>query len=340
MNYATPSILAPFSGLTLVWVIVLSRPLIGESPSCAQRVASTLIVVGEVMVAVFGDHSNDAGTTTADVVASYKELSFILFFVASALWMVLLAYWMKYSKSAKLKRFAWGTSGGSVTGLAQNFIKDGLVVVKATHSLRQLPWYVYFFVFNGIAFSFGGLLFLTACMKRYDATYSAAMFVGSFVASTSIMAASHYHTFEHLADLVDYIMYPTGLVILMIGVCILVQATQAYNLESDPDDSDRAILTNRRYGEDEDTEVGEDDATPVPLSSPPLEVASKATSATTVSASSVVTDSQSLDELVSRYRYLEPVDYILTFVLATNFVVASYVTLELADGIIEVENSL
>lgn len=278
MNYATPSILAPFSGLTLVWVIVLSRPLIGEAPSCAQKVASALIVIGEVMVAVFGDHSNDEGTTTADVVESYKEIPFIVYFVALAIWMLLLCIWMKFSKSPMLKRFAWGTSGGSITGLAQNFIKDSLVVVKAAPSLRQTPWFVFLFAFNGIAFSFGGLLFLTACMKRYDATYSAAMFVGSFVVSTSIMSAAHYHTFEHLADMIDYIMYPMGLVILMVGVYILVQATQAYNLVIDPDDSERIILRTGRHGDDEDGNI---DNNVAPVAPPALrEVSSKTTEIT------------------------------------------------------------
>jgi hypothetical protein len=36
------------------------------------------------------------------------------------------------------------------------------------------------------------LLCLSSCMKRYDATYSAAMFVVSFVISASLMSAVHY----------------------------------------------------------------------------------------------------------------------------------------------------
>jgi drug/metabolite transporter (DMT)-like permease len=309
MNYASPSILAPFSGLTLVWVIVFSPCLIAESPSCAQKVASTLIVLGEVMVAVFGDHTNDADSTIDSVVASYHEIPFLLYFVALVVWMGLLWWWIQYATSSKLRRFAWGTSGGSITGLAQNFIKDSLVVVKASSSLWHTPWYVPLFVAMGILSSFGGLLLLTATMKRYDATYSAAMFVGSFVVSTSIMSAVHYHTFEHLADLVDYIMYPMGLVVLMIGVSILVQAAQACHLEDDDDDayddtSDRIIMStqtsSREPGEwfhprrsrgntfdfalapagleDEENDDG-DDATPVPTS-PALTEASKSTTTT------------------------------------------------------------
>ena len=69
MNYASPSILAPFSGLTLVWVILFSNPVIGEKPSAPQVVAAGLIVSGEVIVAFFGDHTNDDGVTIEDVVS-------------------------------------------------------------------------------------------------------------------------------------------------------------------------------------------------------------------------------------------------------------------------------
>lgn len=68
MNYASPSILAPFSGLTLVWIVLLSQLLIGEQPAVRQICAAALIVTGEVVVAVFGDHTNDDGRTVEDVV--------------------------------------------------------------------------------------------------------------------------------------------------------------------------------------------------------------------------------------------------------------------------------
>ena len=67
MNYASPSILAPFSGLTLVWIVLFSEAMIGEKPSRKQITAACLIVLGEVIVAVFGDHTNDEGVTVDDV---------------------------------------------------------------------------------------------------------------------------------------------------------------------------------------------------------------------------------------------------------------------------------
>ena len=69
MNYASPSILAPFSGLTLVWIILFSFPMIGEQPAPRQVLAAALIVLGEVIVAVFGDHTNDEGHSVEDVVS-------------------------------------------------------------------------------------------------------------------------------------------------------------------------------------------------------------------------------------------------------------------------------
>lgn len=68
MNYASPSILAPLGGLTLVWVILFSSVTVGEQPTQSEILAAMLIMFGEVIVAVFGDHTNDYGMTVHDVV--------------------------------------------------------------------------------------------------------------------------------------------------------------------------------------------------------------------------------------------------------------------------------
>jgi hypothetical protein len=125
--------------------------------------------------------------------------------------------------SLSVKRFAWGVAGGSVTGL-QNFLKDSLTVFKnvRNHNHASFPWWWYMLVVMAAASAFGGLLLLTACMKRYDVTYSSAMFVGSFVVSASIMSAVHYDTFQHFVSIWSYTLYPVGLLVLMSGVWILV----------------------------------------------------------------------------------------------------------------------
>lgn len=69
MKYANPSILAPFSGLTLVWVVLFSGNVLGEYPGRSQKVACGLIVMGEVLVAMFGDHTNGEDAGVEDVVS-------------------------------------------------------------------------------------------------------------------------------------------------------------------------------------------------------------------------------------------------------------------------------
>jgi hypothetical protein len=121
-----------------------------------------------------------------------------------------------------IHRFCWGVAGGSVTGL-QNFLKDALTIANDPSIDSGTTWYLYLFVTFAIITALAGLLLLTACMKRYDATYSAAMFVGAFVVCASVMSAVHYHTFENLNTPLNYTMYPTGLVILLLGVLVLIQ---------------------------------------------------------------------------------------------------------------------
>jgi drug/metabolite transporter (DMT)-like permease len=245
MNYASPSILAPFSGLTLCWVILGSPCVNNEQPSSQQILACALIIAGEVIVAIFGDHTNDNGVTVEDVRKSYLQPVFLLYFVVLLVYVLVLGYWMKYSTSPVLRRFSWGSCGGSITGL-QNFLKDSLTILKDTSKQQQqqpLPAFFYLFIFGAAGTAFAGLLILTACMKRYDATYSAASFVGSFVVSASVMASVHYNTFGELKGLANYILYPTGLIVLMIGVYILVR-----------DSSDEAEEVDGRDGEDENVD--------------------------------------------------------------------------------------
>ena len=223
MNYASPSITAPFSGLTLVWIVIFSDVLIGEKPSCVQIGAAALIVFGEVVVAIFGDHTNDDGASLATLQQSYREPAFIIFLIGISCWMLLVLFWINCSTSESVKRFAWGVSGGSLTGI-QNFLKDSLTVVKAHEGI---PWYFPVWLMLAVVIAFGGLLFLSACMKRYDVTYSSSMFVGAYVVTASLMSIVHYHTFENLDKLVNYVLYPFGLLILISGVCILVIDTES-----------------------------------------------------------------------------------------------------------------
>ncbi|GKY98250.1 hypothetical protein MPSEU_000782700 [Mayamaea pseudoterrestris] len=226
MNYASPSILAPFSGLTLVWIIVLSDALIHEKASFRQRVAAALIILGEIIVSLYGDHTNDQNVTVDDVRKSYSHAPFLLYFAGLSLWLAVMVRWMSNGNRA-MKRFAWGVAGGSISG-QQNFLKDALIVLKATrhhHSdsfHHHLPWWVFLLVALSITSAFSGLLLLTACMKRYDVTFSSAMFVGSFIVSTSLMSVVHYDTFQNLHSVTSCVLYPIGFLVLMSGVGMLV----------------------------------------------------------------------------------------------------------------------
>jgi hypothetical protein len=175
---------------------------------------------------------------------SYFRTPFLLYFAALTLWMLLMFYWMHgRSVSPTLRRFAWGVSSGSITGL-QNFLKDSSTLLKADRAPGQgLPWYLPLFAVLAIVSAFSGLLLLTACMKRYDATYSSAMFVGSFVVSASIMSACHYSTFQHLETLWNQILYPAGLLILMGGVLLLVKEKKEAPEGGDDDEDSEDCIT-------------------------------------------------------------------------------------------------
>ena len=185
---------------------------------------------------------------------SYEKPAFIFYFFGLISYVMLMGYCINFSASFTLRRFAWGCTGGAITG-AQNFLKDSLTIIKATDSQQKLPLIFYPLSLLAGSTAFVGLLFLTACMKRYDATYSAASFVGSFVVSASIMAAVHYDTFSQLSGVLNYILYPCGIIVLMVGVYLLVRDSSESMQENNSTDQRRQQDININEEVDFDSEV-------------------------------------------------------------------------------------
>ena len=166
---------------------------------------------------------------------------------------MLMAYLIKFSDNFFLQRFAWGCTGGAITG-TQNFLKDSLTIIKASDG----RWPLILYLLSSLAgiSAFVGLLFLTACMKKFDATYASASFVGSFVVSASIMAAVHYNTFAQLTGVLNYILYPSGIIVLMVGVYLLVkESTNCGQEEIGSRDGERlANSNNEEVEQDHDSQ--------------------------------------------------------------------------------------
>lgn len=182
-------------------------------------------------------------------------------------WFLFSGYLIRYSGSPLIRRFCWGSAGGTLSGF-QNFLKDSLTILKAANNKEfndTIPVGLFVgLIVLAVFAAFGGLLILTACMKRYNATYSAAMFVGSFVISASIMSAIHYDTLSHLDDATNMIMYPTGLAILMGGVVLLTTEKHAEEVtRTSPPvfrrPSEDSIIVVVRSGDEKNDETTEND---------------------------------------------------------------------------------
>jgi len=226
LQFASPGILCPIgSGLALVWIVLFSDRAIGEKPRPVQVLAVGLIVLGEAIVSVTGDHTNVSVLTMDDIREQYREPQLLAYFGGVLIWVSILALVINRGSSG-WRRFAWGLIGGSVTGV-QNFIKDSLAVVHGLDGSHFPPQLFLMLLMAGLL-PLTGLLLLMQCMKRFDALYSASMFVGSLVVSSSIMAAVHYHTFDNI-DRIGLFFYPVGLLTIISGTVVL--AVESYQRE-------------------------------------------------------------------------------------------------------------
>jgi hypothetical protein len=80
MALASPSLLAPFSGLTLVWVILFSKQMTGDLPNQTQILAAVMIIIGEVIVTLAGDHDGDSKIKIDDFNSIYRSTKMIIYF--------------------------------------------------------------------------------------------------------------------------------------------------------------------------------------------------------------------------------------------------------------------
>ena len=79
------------------------------------------------------------------------------------------------------------------------------------------------------------MMIMAECMKRYDATYTAGTYAGSLTLAASVVSAMHYHTFSNLGP-ESIILYPLGLVTLMVGVGLLMQENDNTNVRTDKEE--------------------------------------------------------------------------------------------------------
>ena len=176
MSKAPPSLTAPFSGLTLVWVVLLSSRFTGEVPSLWQKVAAGLIVVGEVTVTLSGDHSVTSPITLSTFPSIYSSPSLLSYLLSTLLLLLLLLSTPHLSSSPHLRKLALGFSPGLLSGLLL-FSKDALTLT-AEGSLWT--WQCWLLIAMAAVAGLGGLALLSRCMRVHDATYSSGMYVGSF----------------------------------------------------------------------------------------------------------------------------------------------------------------
>ena len=223
LQFASPSVLSPIGGgLTLVWIILWSEHTIRETPRQIQRIAVALVVVGEGLVAAMGDHSNVFSLTPEDLWREYRKPAFELYFCGMGVWVFLLVGTIANQKSSpRARRLAWGLIGGSITGV-QNFVKDSLALLHGRDSANTADDYTLpIMIVLAVLFPLFGLWLMMECMKRYDATYTASMFLVSAILSASIMSAVHYHTFDHLHSRLETFLYLFGLTLLLSGASLL-----------------------------------------------------------------------------------------------------------------------
>mmetsp|Transcript_61462 Transcript_61462/g.168790 ORF Transcript_61462/g.168790 Transcript_61462/m.168790 type:complete len:284 (+) Transcript_61462:239-1090(+) len=132
MGFGDPSIIAPFSALSLVWLLLLANPIAGDKPTRLEVTSALIISCGTVLVGISGsgeednawnqdDDGDDNSPTLDDVIGGVQTYSrkwpFIIFMIVQGVFLCMCCVVVNLKPPEFWAcRIAWGAVGGCLQG--------------------------------------------------------------------------------------------------------------------------------------------------------------------------------------------------------------------------------
>lgn len=131
-GYGESKVVAPFSSLSLVWLILLANPIAGDKPSHVDIVGSLVIAGGVALVAAFGTGGGDGDddgddeflwdeddtesqlqTVVSEFNGKAQRPEFVFYLVAQAVFLLVSGVTVATGRPEKLVvKVCWGALGG------------------------------------------------------------------------------------------------------------------------------------------------------------------------------------------------------------------------------------
>jgi len=224
-SFAPQSLIAPFTGLDVVWNAALAPYVLKETLTTTRVLACTLIFCGTLLSGVFGSHDEGTYTieTLEDKLVDWRVVIYLVSFAA----------WVAFNVAFPMRRPKGDIMRGASLGLTAGTIAGNMFCVKVTIELIEgliregdwsiwTHWLPYVMIAGAAFFALSNLYFMTKGLMEYEALFMVTVYEGSNIVVNVLSASVILLELEDLEiwQLVGFLICVGAVIAGMVVVCV------------------------------------------------------------------------------------------------------------------------
>ena len=261
LGFAAQSLAVPVGALTMVFNVLFAHYWLGEDLNRKDMLATFMVMIGVVCVAAFGNKKPQCFSMN-DLLLLYTE-PFFLGYVAVLIPLLMILYFLanradivlfnngpnsiEYSKWKKIHPLLYPIMSGFWGAQSVLFAKSIAEMVKLTiRGHNQFTWIsIVIFILMCLTI-LTQIHFLAKGLQNFDAIFVVPIFQSAFIVGAIFVGATYFQEFTEFSFL-QMIFFPSGIVIIIIGVSLLAQRKMAVTSSISPKDlEEKEMLFTRR----------------------------------------------------------------------------------------------
>jgi drug/metabolite transporter (DMT)-like permease len=219
MAFAPASLVTPFAGVHIFWNIWLARIVNSEPVSGRDYVSSSLIIVGVLLVLLFGAKETPAYPLDK-LEAFFKDPVFLIAAGCGIAVLGVLLYGR--TRGQRAKRICLAATAGVLGAFANPLLKT-LVEILRDASLGQgvfMVWNTYFFLFLTLGLAVAQLYFLNQGLAMFEAYAICPIYLSILGVLGTIVSVILYQEYPQYGTQ-EYCGIGTGLLLVGCGIMLL-----------------------------------------------------------------------------------------------------------------------
>jgi len=224
--FASQALLAPLSGLTIVWNAFLSTTQwFGNATLSRNEILATFITLSGCVFIVFSGPRESKHYTLAILMELFLRIKFLIFVsFSTGIVIVLRRLAVSNTLPAQSKQFLAGMLPGFLGGFSNLFAKASVELLASGSLLSSFTSLLVFFTTLGTAFH--QLQWINDALAAYTPLVIVPVYQASLLLTSTVCGAVFYGDFDNLGFL-QYATFAVGVVAIIGGVVMLARGHSA-----------------------------------------------------------------------------------------------------------------